>query len=142
MSISRLKSRIIAYDVYGEYRTNGLKVLFVLVLLIVFYFFSSIPDPFFFYFYVPLTCFTAEIAGTTLKDKYKFLFFTIIGSIISIFLFGVFSTYKTWFAFFVFFYSAALYSIAIHTLKTTLVVVPLILGLASFSLIFSKCVFS
>lgn len=93
-------------------------------------------NPYFYFFYVPLTCFAAEIAGNTLQEKYFFLFLTILGSALSIFLFGVFSIYKVFFIFFVFFYSLALYFIVLHTLKKVLVIVPIMLSLASYSLIY------
>lgn len=136
MFISQLKDKIIAYDRYGEHWTNGLKAFFVLQLMILFNFFSSMHNPYFYFFYVPLTCFAAEIAGNTLQEKYFFLFLTLLGSALSIFLFGVFSIYKMFFVIFVFFYSLALYFIVLHTLKKALVIVPLMLSLASYSLIY------
>ncbi|MCC5015842.1 MULTISPECIES: FUSC family protein [Legionella] len=136
MFISRLKDKIAAYDKYKEHRTNGLKALFVLELMILFNLFSSMHNPYFYFFYVPITCLTAETAGTTLKEKYVFLLWTLLGSALSIFLFGVFSVYNVFFIFFVFFYTLALYFIVLHTLKRMLVIVPLMLSLASYSLIY------
>jgi hypothetical protein len=137
MFISQLKDKLLAYDQFGEHRTNGIKALFVLELMIVFNFYSSMVNPYFFYFYAPLTCFTAEITGNTLEEKYLFLFFTLIGSALSIFLFEVFSTYKTFFVFFAFFYSMALYFIVLQKLPKMMVVVPIILSLAAYSLIYN-----
>ena len=136
MSISQLKSKICEYDKYCVHRINGLKALFVLEVLLVFELFSSIAHPYFYYFFVSINCLNAEIIGNTIKEKYLFLFFSVLGSIISIFFFGVFSVYKTFFVFFVFFYSAALYYICIYYLKKMLAIVPVILGLASYSLIY------
>jgi hypothetical protein len=87
---------------------------------------------------VPLTAFTAEILGNTLEEKYLFLLFTITGCALSIFLFGLFSVYKLFFVFFVFFYSLFLYYLAIHHLKKMLSLVPLILSLAVYSLIYEN----
>ncbi|MCL9684872.1 FUSC family protein [Legionella maioricensis] len=136
MFISQLKDKIVAYDKFGEHRINGLKALFVLELLFFFNFIYTVNNPYFYFFYVPITAFTAELIGNTLEEKYLFLFFTIMGTALSIFLFGVLSVYKTFFAFFVFFYSALLYYIVIHKLKRMLPLVPVILSLAVYSLIY------
>ena len=138
MFISPLKDKLLAYDKYGEHRTNGFKVLFVLQILFLFNFIYNVTNPFFYFFYVPLTAFTAEIVGTTLEEKYLFLFFTITGCAISIFLFGLLSVYKLFFVFFVFFYSLSLYFLVIHKLKKMLILVPLILSLAVYSLIYKN----
>ena len=138
MFISQLKARLVAYDPYGIHRTNGLKALFILVLMLVFELFSSMVHPYFYYFFVPINCLNAEIIGNTIKQKYLFFIYSILGSIMSIFLFGVFSVYKTYFVFFVFFYSAALYYFFIYRLKNMLAVVPVILGVASYSLIYLR----
>lgn len=138
MFISQLKNKLLEYDKYGEHRINGTKALFVLELMMVFNFFSSMQNPYFYYFYAPLTCFTAEITGTTLEEKYLFLFCTLVGSALSIFLFDVLSVYKVFFVFFVFFYSLGLYFIVLKKLPNMLVVVPLILSVASYSLIYGS----
>ncbi len=135
MFISRLKDKLQDYDKYGEHRTNGLKALYVFELMLVFELFSSIPQPYFYYFFVPLTCLNAEIVGSTIQEKYLFLLVSLLGSAVTIFLFGVFSVYKTFFVFFVFFYSATFYYLFILKYRRMLTVVPLILGLGSYSLI-------
>jgi len=136
MFISRLKDKFYAYDKYGEHRTNGVKVLFVLEFMMVFYFFSSITNPYFYYFFVPLTCFAAEVAGTSLEEKYLYLFSVLTGSIITIFLFDVLSIYKTFFVFFAFFYALTIYYVVLNKLPTMILVVPAMLGLGSYSLIY------
>ena len=136
MFISQLKDKLLAYDKYAIHRVNGLKALFVLQLLFLFNFIYTVNNPYFYYFYVPLTAFTAEVVGTTLEEKFLFLFITITGCALSIFLFGVFSVYKTFFTLFVFFYTALLYYLVIHKLKKMLPLVPLILSLAVYSLIY------
>ena len=136
MFISQLKNKVIAYDKYGENRTNGLKALFVLELLFLFNFIYAVDNPYFYFFYVPLTAFSAELIGRNLEEKYLFLFFTIMGTAFSVFLFGVFSVYQTFFAFFVFFYTLLLYYLVIQKLKKMLLLVPLILSLAAYSLIY------
>lgn len=133
-----LKHKLNEYDRYGEHRTNGLKAVFVLELLFLFNYVYNVPNPYFYYFYVPLTAFAAEIAGNTLKEKYLFYFFTVMGSALAVFLFGIFSIYPLFFVFFVFAYSLLIYFTAIYKLKSMLVPAPLILSLAVYSLIYDK----
>ena len=103
--LATLKDRVEKYDPFLEHRTNGLKAVFVLEILFCFNFIYTVPNPYFYYFYVPLTAFASELAGRTLTEKYVLFLVTMLGSIISIFLFGLFSTYKTFFIFFVFFFT-------------------------------------
>lgn len=138
MFISQLKSKLAAYDKFGEQRINGLKGLFVLELLFIFNFYYGVTNPYFYYFYVPLTSFVAEIAGGTLEEKYLFLFITLAGSTISIFLFGLLSEYKIFFIFFVFFYTLLLYYVAIYRQKGLFIALPIILSLAAYSLIYEN----
>lgn len=136
MYISLLNDKLMAYDPYGIHRTNGLKSIYLLELMLVFELCSSISHPYFYFFFVPMICLNAEIVGNTLQEKYLFLFWSIIGSSVSVFLFGVCSIYKTFFVFFVFFYSTIIYYLLISKLKNMLPAAPLVLGLASYSLIY------
>lgn len=137
MCIFQLKNSLNNYDPFGEHRVNGLKAVLVLELLFLFNFFYSIPNPYFYYFYVPLTAFAAEIAGTTLKDKFVFYFFSVMGAILAVFIFNVSSSNKTFFVIVVLLYSLLLYWVAIYKLRSLFVPVPLILSLAAYSLLYS-----
>lgn len=137
MFISQLKNSLNNYDPFGEHRINGLKAVLVLELLFLFNYIYSIPNPYFYYFYVPLTAFAAEIAGTTLKDKFVFYFFSVMGAILAVFIFNVSSSNKTFFVIVVLFYSLLLYWVAIYKLRSLFVPVPLILSLAAYSLLYS-----
>lgn len=134
MFISRLKNKLLEYDRFGEHRVNGLKAVFILEMLFLFNLIYSVHNPYFYYFYVPLTAFAAEVAGNTLADKFTLYFYTLIGTTISVFLFGLFSPYKTFFVIFVFFYSLLIYMIAIHKLRSMFAPAPIILSLAAYSL--------
>lgn len=136
MFISQLNDKLNAYDRYGEHRINGFKVLFVLDLMMLFNMFSSMQNPYFYFFYAPITCITAELIGNSLREKYLFLGLTLVGSALSIFLFGTLSVYTLFFVFFVFIYSMALYLLALSQLKHMIVIVPVILSLASYSLVY------
>ncbi len=136
MFISQLKNSLNTYDRFYEHRINGLKAVFVLELLFLFNFIYTIPNPYFYYFYIPLTAFAAEVAGNTLSEKYLFYFYTVIGSIITIFLFGVISSYKSIFVIFVFFYSLFIYLIAVYKFKNIFIPAPIILSLGAYSLIY------
>lgn len=138
MFISQLISKVEEYDKYGEHRINGLKAVFVTELLFIVNFFYAIPNPYFYYFYVPLTAFAAEIAGNTIKDKFLFYFYTVMGSILAIFLFGMLQPYKLLFVIFVFFYGLLLYSFALYKIKSMFIPAPLILSLAIYSLLYGS----
>lgn len=137
MFISKLSDKINAYDPFGEFRINGLKILFIIELMFLYYAICGVPTPYFYFFYLPITSFAAETVGRTLEEKYLFLFVTITGSAFSVLLFGVLSNYILLFSFFVFFYSVMIYQLAIHRLKNLLPTVPLILSLASYSMIYN-----
>lgn len=138
MFISQLKSKINTYDRYGEHRTNGLKAVFVLELLFLFNYIYTVPNPYFYYFYIPLTAFMAELAGNTLAEKYLLYFYTMAGTILAVFCFGLFSTYKIFFVFFTFFYALLIYFTASYKFKTMLIPAPIILSLAVYSLIYDN----
>lgn len=136
MFISQLRSKLNAYDPFGEFRTNGLKGLFVVELMFIFNYFYSVDNPYFYFFYLPLTAFAAEIAGTTVKDKYTFLFFALSGSTVLVFCYGLISYNPTFFIVFVFVSSCVVYYIAIFKIKSMMVAAPTILGLAAYSLLY------
>lgn len=136
--VKQLHNQLRKYDPYGEHLVNGLKAVFILELLFLFNYVYTVTNPFFYFFFVPMSAFAAEIAGKTLQQKYIFLFFTIMGSTLAIFLFGVFSTYKTFFIFFIFAYSLLIYFTAIYKLHNMSVPAPLILSIAIYSLIYNN----
>ena len=138
MFISQLKNKLAIYDRYGEHRINGLKAVFILELLFLFNCVYTVPNPFFYFFFVPMSAFAAEIAGTCLAEKYLFLFFIFMGSTLAIFLFGLLSVYKLFFIFFVFAYSLWIYFTAIYKIKSMFVPAPLILSIAIYSLIYNN----
>jgi len=139
MFISQLKDKMHTYDPYSIYLINGLKVLYISELLFTFHLIYTVPNnPYFYFFYVSFVAFAAETVGTTLKEKFLFLSCTMLGSAISIFLFGVCSEYHSFFALVVFFYALLLYYVVIHKLKRMLPLVPLMLSLAVYSLIYKN----
>ncbi|KTD76505.1 hypothetical protein [Legionella waltersii] len=136
MFISQLRNKLETYDKYKIHRINGLKAVYILYLMILLNLFSNLVNPYFYFFYVPLTCFTVESAGKTLQEKYLFLLYALLGVTLSIFLFGVLSVYKLLFLFFTFFYALFLYFLVLNSIKSMLAIVPLMLSLASYSLIY------
>ncbi len=98
----------------------------------------TIPNPYFNFFYIPITAMGAEVANNTIKSKYLGFIYTVIGSIISVFLFDLTISYPILFLFFVFFYSILLYMIALYWVKNLFAPVPLILSLAIYSLVYGQ----
>ena len=92
MFISRLTNVVEAYDPYGENRLNGVKVVYILLILYVVNNFLPIPNPYFYFFYVPITTMIAEISGQTLEEKYRLLFYCMICLNIISFYFQLFCT--------------------------------------------------
>ncbi len=125
-----------SYDPYGEHRINGLKALVVFELLCIINLVYTVKNPYFYYFYVALTAFAAELAGETLAEKYILYIFTTLGSALAIFLFGIFSSYKWLFIGFAFVYALWIYFTALKRLRNMVIPAPIILSLAAYSLIY------
>lgn len=136
MFISHLVDKLEAYDPYGIFRMNGVKALFLAELLFITYYFSNITHPYFYYYYVPLTAIAAECAGHTLSEKYRFLFYTILGATLLIFCYGLMSPYRAFFIVFVLISTISLYHIGLKRDRAMFVAAPIILSLAAYSLIY------
>ena len=136
--ITKLRNIIEEYDKYGEHRINGVKVVYVILILFLVNMLYTIPNPYFNFFYIPITAMGAEIANNTIKSKYIAFVYTVIGSIISVFLFDLTISYPIFFLFFAIFYSILLYMVALHWVKSLFAPVPLILSLAVYSLAYGQ----
>ena len=135
MFISKLIHIVEAYDPYGNHRVNGMKATYVLLILFAVNFIFSIPNPYFYYFYIPITAMAAEVLGDTIKKKNVLLFYCILWSVISAFLFDIMSI-TPFFPIFAFFYSILLYLIAIKSRMHTIVIAPVALSLGAYSLLY------
>jgi hypothetical protein len=136
MSIYLLKDRLNEYDKYGIHRTNGFKAVYILELMLLFELMSSMTQPYFYYFFVAITCLNAEVAGNSLKQKYQVYIFSMVGAMLFIFIFDVFSIHPLLFLCVVFIFSAGLYYFILCKYNYLLPAAPLILGLASYSLLY------
>ncbi len=136
MFISKLIDKLDRYDKFGEFRVNGIKALFLAELLFIVNVIFSLPNPFFYYFFVPLNMILAETLGFDLKEKYLFFILAMLLSTFSIFCFGLLSTFKLLFVFFVFIYTLLFYFILLSHLRQILLMAPLILSMASYSLLY------
>lgn len=134
MFISRLSEIVENYDRYGIHRLNGLKVVYVLLILFTINMIFTIPNPYFYYFYIPITAMGAEVAGETIEAKYRLFICTLFGAIVGVFLFNITNSYKIFSIFSSFFFAVALYLGALHIKRQMLVIVPLILSLSVYSL--------
>ena len=136
MFISKLIHTVELYDKYGIHRLNGVKVVYIFLVLSFFNGLFSVPNPYFYYFYLPITALTAEVTMTTLKDKYTSFIYTILGSSIMIVIFAIARPYP--FFFFISIYACTIicYLIALRKLHMMLPFVPVILSLAAYSLLY------
>lgn len=134
MYISKLIHTIETYDPYGIHRVNGIKVVYVLLILFAVNGLFYIPNPYFYFFYVPITAMTAEVQGATIADKFKLFIGVTAGTIIMVVIFNSLYTYPLFFIFFSYLATFSLYWLVLHKHPTKLLIVPIILSLVSYSL--------
>ncbi len=136
MFISKLTHIIETYDPYGTHRLNGVKVVYVLLVLFAFNMFFYIPNVYFYYFFIPITAMTAEVLVENIEDKYKSFVYTILGSCVMALLFNILRPYPLLFLLIVFISAMSLYLIALHWIRLMIPLVPIILSLAAYSLLY------
>jgi hypothetical protein len=136
MSFSKLILTIEAYDRHGIHRLNGVKVVYVLLVLFTVNAFFYIPNPYFYFFYIPITTMSAEIMGNSIPEKYKLFIYATLGATFMIFLFNILKPYPLFFLLVAFLSSLALYFFALRGPASRLALVPIILSLAAYSLIY------
>lgn len=133
MFISKLIRTIETHDPLGIFRVHGIKVVYVTLVLFTVNSFIDIPQPYFYFFYVPLTAMTAEVQGNTLPLKFIFFTGVTLGSLCIISAFNVFYPFPLIFLFSSFCITFFLYIYVLRD-QTKLFWVPIILSLASYSL--------
>lgn len=133
MFTSKLTRIIDEHDPLGIFRVHGIKVVYVSLILFAINGFFSIPHPYFYFFYVPLTAMTAEVQGTTLPQKYVFFSGVTMGSLLVISLFNLFFPFPAFFLLCSFGITWLLYVYLLQD-QNKLFWVPIILSLASYSL--------
>lgn len=136
MFISELKHTIEAYDPYGIHRLNGFKVVYVLFILFAFNMLFNLSNPYFYYFYLPITAMTAEVMVDKIEDKYNLFIYTILGSCVMVFLFNMMRPYPFFFLLTMFSATVLLYFIALRWARLMVPLVPVILSLAAYSLLY------
>lgn len=136
MFISRLIHTVEHYDPYGMHRLNGMKVVYVFFVLSLVNVFFNIPNVYFYYFYIPMTSMSAEVIAERVEDKYKAFITTMLGSCVMVLLFNMFSPYTLFFLFAVFVCSSVLYLMALRWGNFFIPIVPIILALAAYSLLY------
>lgn len=134
MFTSKLTHIIEQYDPYGIHRINGVKATYLLFVLFFVNLVFNIHNPYFYFFYAPMTAINVEVLGLRLKDKYRFLIFTLIFTTFMVFLFDT-SRHYPFVLFFVAFISILmLYRFVLTHNKDLLVTIPIIFSLAAYSL--------
>ena len=136
MSISKLIRTIDQYDPYGMHRLNGMKVVYVLLVLFFVNLFFYIPNPYFYFFFVPISAMNAEVIGLSIKSKYKLFIYAGLGSCGIIFLFNLLKPYPAFFLLFGFVATLFLYGFVLRKRSEMMVLVPIILSLAAYSLLY------
>lgn len=136
MSISKLIPIIEAYDPYGIHRVNGLKSVYILLILYFFNMILNIPNVYFYYFYLPITAMTVETLFDNVKDKMTAFTYAVMGACTMVFLFNILRPYPLFFLYAIFLSSVCLYLLAIHKKPILIPTVPIILSLAAYSLLY------
>jgi hypothetical protein len=136
--LDRIRHQIETYDKYGEYRINALKGVYIFFILAMVNMIYGVSNPYFNFFYLPLTALTAEMVGETKKSKYWLFFHVTMGAIIAVFLFNILVPYPLFFVLFVFVYSFLHYIIALHVIKNIFFPIPIVLSLAAYSLVYGE----
>ncbi|MDF1677439.1 MAG: hypothetical protein P1U32_01950 [Legionellaceae bacterium] len=136
MFISKLIHTIETYDPYGMHRLNATKVVYVFFILSIFNMFFNLPHPYFYFFYLPLTAMAAEVMMENVKDKYWGFVYTILGTCVMVMLFNMLRSYPLFFPVAIFAATVVLYFIALRHVTMMLPLVPIILSLATYSLLY------
>ncbi len=136
MFISKLIHIVEKYDQYGLHRLNGVKVVYILFILFGVNIFITIPSVYFYFFYIPITAMTAEVMFDQIDDKYLGFIYTMLGTSLMVFIFNILKPYPLFFILAVFFGTITLYVTTLRWNALMLPFVPVILSLASYSLIY------
>ncbi|MCH9756522.1 MAG: hypothetical protein K0U37_04960 [Gammaproteobacteria bacterium] len=136
MFISKLIHTVETYDPYGLHRLNGVKVVYVFFVLAVFNMFFYLPHPYFYFFYLPITAMAAEVMMERIEDKYLGFVYTIVGTCAMVILFNMLRPYPLFFPVAIFAATVFLYFLALRHISMMLPLVPIILSLAAYSLLY------
>jgi hypothetical protein len=136
MYMSKLIHLVDDYDKYGIHRINAVKVVYILLLLFMFNGVFSVPRPYLYYFYVPITALNAEIMFERISDKYQAFIYTILGSAVMIFFFNILKFNGIYLLCFSFFSSLGLYFIILRKMRHLWPIMSIILSLAAYSLMY------
>lgn len=136
MFISALTDTIESYDKYGLHRLNGFKIVYVYFILAAFNAVYCLPNPYFYFFYLPLTSMSAEVMMPEIKKKYQVFVLTTLITCAIAFAFNAFYYIPEFYLFVVFGLTFALYMLAHRVYPILLPLVPIILSLGSYSLLY------
>ncbi len=138
MFISELIHTLNRYDQYGLHRFNGVKVVYLLLVAFTANYFMCIENAFFYFFYVPVTAMLAEMLVFNVLEKYKLFIYATLGACGMIFIFNLLKPYPLFFLLFGFVGPYGLYLFVLKHNRARLVLVPIILSLASYSLLYFR----
>jgi hypothetical protein len=138
MFISNLIHTIETYDPYGLYRLNSIRMLYILIILFAFNIVFALKTPYFYFFYLPLTVMSVELAATTVQERTKILIYTTFYSVLWIFIINILRPYQFIYILAVFTSSMSLYLMAFKHQQLNLGAVSAILSLVAYSLNYPK----
>jgi len=134
MFISPLIEKINAYDPFRIHYCNGLRALVALLSLFVINYFYSINNPYFYFFYIPITCLSLETLGETNIEKAKIYFLSVLWSAIGVAIFSLTANHPVLELGVVFTFSLGVYYVFIKCYPHPLISAATILSLSAYGL--------
>lgn len=134
MSISQLVKQLNRYDPYHICFWNGIRAVSALIGLLTVNFIYGIHNPYFYFFYIPITCISIEILGENPYERAKLYIISVFWSALAVFVFGLSATHRGLELLTIFGFSSLTYFFFIHHYKHALVSAATILSLGGYSL--------
>lgn len=134
MFISPLIDKINAYDPYRIHYCNGLRAVIALFSLFCIQYFYGVNNPYFYFFYIPITCLSLELLGETSLEKTKIYLQSVIWSALGVALFCLTAHHPFLELVVVFSFSLLVYYVFIKHYPYPLVSAATILSLSAYGL--------
>jgi hypothetical protein len=134
MFISQLIHKLNEYDPYRIHFWNGIRAIIALLSLFCIRFIYGIENPYFYFFYIPITCLSLELLGETIYEKTKIYLQAIFWSSLGVVLFNLSANHPILELIITFSFSMFVYHFFINNYPYPLISSATILSLAAYSL--------
>lgn len=134
MFIYRLIEKLQTYDPYHIHYWNGVRAVIALIGLFTVNYFYAVENPYFYYFYVPMTCLSLEVLGGTVMEKNRLFMYGVFWSALAILLFGLCAHHPVLELIVIFVFSVFIYQHFIAYYQYPLISAATVLSLAAYSM--------